>query len=115
MQISLQVLCLYRLTHLEPQLEKLDHYFQLQPVTGLKNQCYTFMTTLDNIVNMIRCVECLKAKKNSLIAFHKSQEITKEHCNVRNDNVCMYTFITLRITIACGRCSDLDFVAKAWK
>ena len=62
---------------------------------GLKDQCYTFMTALDKIVNMIRCVDCLKARKESLELTCKSQEITREHCIVCIDS-CIHQYLNYR-------------------
>ena len=108
--------CLYRITEVEPKLKKLNHYFQLGSVTGLKDQCFSFMVTLDGIVNMIRCVYCLKSKKKSLLVTCKSQEVLKEHCIVSINNVwrmCIQ-LLYLSLCIDCGRCYNLDFERNAW-
>lgn len=82
-----KLLCVCRLIEVEPLLKQLHHYFQVKPSVELEDQCFTFMTTLDNIVNMIRCADCLNEKKKSLAAIRESLEITKEHCIVSIDDI----------------------------
>lgn len=86
-------MCLFRLTEVEPQLKHLDHYLQSRPTVGLKDQCFSFVMTLDSVINMIRCVDCLNAKKKSLTTSCNSQEITKEHCTVSISNILMVSHL----------------------